>query len=302
MSTGAGVWTSLNSEGAGCVVCHGAGRGARPPREAAGAGGAWHPERGGAWYHQAGMRRYALAESGWRREYRPRRRMAPYGGTRAARSQRGPAVPDAAGATAVVVADYDNDLRPDISRRGSGRCAPASPGHARRLRHVSKAAGVWGRTSWASRSVAFLDIEIATATRTCCSRASAIPLAQQPPATTRRGRREPGAPAMHLLRNNGNGTFADVTGEAGLAGDAPRVGRGPHRPRQPAQVELCGRVVRRAAGALPQPARRHVPRRRGIGGPGMCRAASRPRGGRHQQGRLHRLLRRAGAASPGSSR
>ena len=70
----------------------------------------------------------------------------------------GPSVPGAADATAIVVADYDNDLRPDIvvvGPAGARLLRQDAPG---RFADVSKAAGLPEFTA-ASRSVAFADVD-----------------------------------------------------------------------------------------------------------------------------------------------
>jgi tetratricopeptide (TPR) repeat protein len=129
---------------------------------------------------------------------------------------RGPSVPGAADATAIVVADYDNDVRPDIFAAGPAGphlLRQDTPGH---FVDVSKAAGIT-EPRGPSRSVAFVDVDhdgdadllltgIADAT------------GQSLPGGDLLNSGAFGAPAMHLLRNNGNGTFADVTGDAGLGG------------------------------------------------------------------------------------
>ena len=71
---------------------------------------------------------------------------------------RGPSIPGTADATAIVVADYDNDLRPDIFAAGPTGAHLLRQDAPGRFADVSKAAGIPGFSAM-SRSVAFVDVD-----------------------------------------------------------------------------------------------------------------------------------------------
>ena len=103
-------------------------------------------------------------------------------------------------------------------------------------------------------------------------------------------------PRQSLLRNNGNGTFADVTAAAGIAdgGRQRPIAVVPTDFDNRRDVDLLIARGDRRAGAVPEPARRHVPRRRRdeVGAAAAPARITARRGRRRQQGRLHRLLLR----------
>ena len=106
--------------------------------------------------------------------------------------------------------------------------------------------------------------------------------------------------APQLVRNNGNGSFADATDDARLTAAPAAVAIVPTDYDNRRDLDLLVRAGRRRAGAVQQP-RATARSATWPGEVGLSRARALPRGGRRrrQQGRRHRFLLRAiGARGP----
>ena len=159
------------------------------------------------------------------------------------------------------------------------------------------------RTAAGASSAAFVD-STATAGSTCSSATTCTTDvdadtnclgARRAGATTAR-RRSIGPQPSRLYRNDRNGTFADVTTPAALAGGADRPGArrrdgGLQRRRMDRHLR---RQRRRAEPALDQPARRHVQEH----GARCRRRAERLTASRSQHGRRRRRLRQRRRRGP----
>jgi tetratricopeptide (TPR) repeat protein len=161
---------------------------------------------------------FADEEEGWRL-YRNE------GGKFVDVSEQSGALAKAEGAGAVA-GDFDNDERPDLFVFGAGSCALYRNEGGGRFADVTAAAKI-PDYKYLSRSAAFVDcdhdgdLDIFVA-----GLADASKMKDAPGGASRwkkiesvfdLARRSPGAPNI-LLRNNGDGTFADVTAQAKVSG------------------------------------------------------------------------------------
>ena len=132
-----------------------------------------------------------------------------------------------ASGAAAVAGDFDNDERPDLFVFGAGSCALYRNEGGGRFRDVTAAAKI-PNYAYLSRSAAFVDcdhdgdLDIFVAGLADTSKMKDAPGGTSGPKKAGRVpdsavRGLPGAPNL-LLRNNGDGTFADVTAQAGVAG------------------------------------------------------------------------------------
>jgi lipoprotein NlpI len=111
------------------------------------------------------------------------------------------------GPSALVVADYDNDGLPDIAADGAGGLALLRQTAPGTFANTASAAGLTGVTS--AGVLAFVDTDHDGDVDLIA--AGAVPAPGGAKSTTR------------LFRNNGNGTFADVTSVAGVEASAQDV-------------------------------------------------------------------------------
>ncbi len=139
---------------------------------------------------------------------------------------------------AAIAGDFDNDERPDIFVFGAGSCALYRNEGGGRFTDVTARAKIPAYT-YLSRSAAFVDydhdgdLDIFVAGLADVSKMKVMPaFGSETGSVTRDGselmnplsllRGVPGAPNI-LLRNNGDGTFTDVTAQAGVSGGGHAV-------------------------------------------------------------------------------
>ena len=179
---------------------------------------------------------------------------------------------------AAVAGDYDNDERTDLFVLGEKQHALLHQRADGTFEDTTRAAGI-PAPAGSPATVAFVDAD----------HDGDLDLVV-------------GGAAPVLLRNNGNGTFADVTAASGIAKAAERpIAIVPTDVDNRRDVDLL--IARgTGAGAVQEPARRHVHRHRGRRGPrGAGRSAGpdhRGRRRRREQGRLHQPCRRGRARWP----
>ena len=181
-------------------------------------------------------------------------------------------------ATAVVAGDYDNDGHADLAVLRPGGLILLRRDPAAGFTDVTAAAGLGSLTD--PRSAAWLDADHDGDLDLFVARGAAGP---------------DGAPATRLLRNNGTGRFTDITTESGLALAASGPRHRPDRLRQPARHRPAARPGRGSSTPLPQPARRHVPRR----GHGRRAQAGCGRGDGRDRRREQRRLSRTSSSRAG---
>ena len=146
---------------------------------------------------------------------------------------------------AAVAGDYDNDGRADVFllRDGGNRLFHQTASGA--FEDVTTKTGVPAEAAGA-RSAAFVDVDHDGDLDIVVGGGD--------------------GPAQ-LLRNNGNGTFTNIAATAGVApGRARTIAIVPTDFDNHRDIDMLF-VGRRRAGALPEQARRHVPRRRAAGRP-----------------------------------
>ena len=127
---------------------------------------------------------------------------------------RTPNAPSWPASSAVVVADYDNDLVPDIALAGGAGLVllrQTSPG---RFETVSPAPGLAGAP--AAKALAFVDVDHDGDVDLLAAGIEGSGPGDSGPGDGGSGPRS----SVRLYRNNGNGAFADVTREAGLEASA----------------------------------------------------------------------------------
>jgi tetratricopeptide (TPR) repeat protein len=116
-------------------------------------------------------------------------------------------------ATAVAVADFDNDLRPDLVVGGSGGLRLFHQEEDGSFADVSSAAGLAPYPGVVT-TVAFVDVD----------HDGDVDIVAGGVTAAAGGEGVPGPGPFRLLRNNGNGTFTDITTAAGVEAPVASLG------------------------------------------------------------------------------